>query len=300
MGKLKDGVNSINLLLNSRQAVYFLKLRIFLVFFMPLLFYSCEDTNLLVLTEAGLDAVTAVTLSDKDVQNIAVQAAQQSDSSNRIAPPGATYAKRLDRLIAQHQIHEGITFNFKVYLTKEVNAFAMADGSIRIYSGLMDIMNDEELLFIIGHEIGHVIKKHSRKKVVLAYASSAIRKGLASQENEIGQIARSTIGALTEKLANAQFSQHEERQADDYGANFLLKLGYTKEPAISALEKLDRLAKQHTFLSSHPDPASRSKRLSKRDNFTDKGEDESLLAAIWNFLKRLVVGLITLISSWFN
>ena len=275
-----------------------LSFRLFLVVFIPMMFLSCEDTNLLILTEAGMDAVTAVTLSDEDVQNLAMQAAQEADRKNRVAPLDSAYTKRLMRLVANHQVHEGITFNFKVYLTSDINAFAMADGTIRVYSGLMDIMNDEELLFIVGHEIGHVAKKHSRKKVVLAYASSAIRKGLASQENEIGQIARSTIGAFAQKLANAQFSQHEEREADDYGAAFLLDLGFTKKPAITALQKLDRLAQQHTFLSSHPDPASRARRLIEGDSFEE--ESESIFTTLWNVLMSLLKWLIAVIQSLFN
>ncbi len=278
--------------------MHFLSFRLFLVVIMPLLFVSCEDTNLLILTEAGIDAVTAVTLSDEDVQNLAMQAAEEADRKNRVAPPESAYTKRLSRLVANHQVHQGTTFNFNVYLTSDINAFAMADGTIRVYSGLMDIMNDEELLFIIGHEIGHVIKKHSRKKVVLAYASSAIRKGLASQENEIGQIARSTIGAFTQQLANAQFSQHEEREADEYGAAFLLDLGLTKKPAITALQKLDTLAQQHTILSSHPDPANRARRLIEGDSFEE--ESESIFTTFWNVLMSLLKWLIAVIQSLFN
>ena len=278
--------------------MHFLSFRLFLVVIMPLLFVSCEDTNLLVLTEAGMDAVTAVTLSDEDVQNLSMQAAQEADRKNRVAPSESAYTKRLSRLVANHQVHQETTFNFKVYLTSDINAFAMADGTIRVYSGLMDIMNDEELLFIIGHEIGHVIKKHSRKKVVLAYASSAIRKGLASQENEIGQIARSTIGAFTQQLANAQFSQHEEREADEYGAAFLLDLGLTKKPAITALQKLDTLAQQHTILSSHPDPANRARRLIEGDSFEE--ESESIFTTFWNVLMSLLKWLIAVIQSLFN
>ena len=55
----------------------------------------------------------------------------------------------------------------------------MANGTIRVFTGLMDLMNDEELLFVIGHEMGHVVRNHSRKKVALAYSTSALRKGLA-------------------------------------------------------------------------------------------------------------------------
>lgn len=125
---------------------------------------ACEDTNMLMMTSAATDAVKAVTLSEKEVQTLARRASTTVDNQNTIAPPSSTYAKRLERVVADHIIRDGHSFNLKVYLTKTVNAFAMADGTIRVNSGLMDIMNDGELLFVIGHEMGHVVERHSRKK----------------------------------------------------------------------------------------------------------------------------------------
>lgn len=49
-----------------------------------------------------------------------------------------------------------------------------------IYSGLMDMMGDAELIFVIGHEMGYVIKKNVKKKIIIAYAGRAVRKVIAS------------------------------------------------------------------------------------------------------------------------
>ena len=137
----------------------------------------------------------------------------------------------------------------------------MADGTIRIYSGLMEMLNDGELRFVIGHEMGHVMKKHIRKKIQLAYAASAVRKGIASQDSTAGEVARSVLGGLAETLMNAQFSQLEEKEADDYGLLFLKKKDFEPKDAVSALKKLATLGKEHSFLSSHPDPDKRAERL---------------------------------------
>lgn len=259
---------------------------------------SCEDTNLFILTDAGIDAVNAVTLSDEDVRSIASQASVAVDLKHRLADESSPYERRLRKLLAGFEERDGFNFDVKVYLTPEVNAFAMADGTIRVYSGLMDLMNDQELLFVVGHEMGHVVKKHSRKKVVIAYASSAIRKSIASQQNEIGQIARSVIGAFTEQLANAQFSQHEERQADNYGARFLEEEGYSVDAAVSALMKLDTLAQQHTFLSSHPDPAARARRLSSGAYLEDEdqGDSDSILASLVGYVKKFLLFILRIIQ----
>ena len=47
--------------------------------------------------------------------------------------------------------------NYKVYEVVDINAFACGDGSIRVFSALMDLMDDDELMAVIGHEIGHVV-----------------------------------------------------------------------------------------------------------------------------------------------
>jgi len=79
----------------------------------------------------------------------------------------------------------GQPLNFKVYQSKEVNAFAMPDGSIRIYSGLMDKMNDNELAFVIGHEIGHVAEGHSKKRFQTALLVGAGRDALGNWGGKI-------------------------------------------------------------------------------------------------------------------
>lgn len=235
------------------------------VLLLSLALSACDDTDIGMATRAGLEAVKAVTLDDADVMRLARQTAQQADRQHVVAPSGDPYARRLQRLLADHSpALADRDYNFKVYHSPQINAFAMADGSIRIYSGLMDFLNDDELLFVIGHEVGHVVKDHIKEKIRLAYAGSALRKAIASQENEAGAIARSALGALAENLANAQFSQHEEREADDFGLEFLRSRKRDPLAAVSALHKLATLGGDHGFLSSHPAPKARAKRLQQQ------------------------------------
>ena len=192
---------------------------------------------------------------------ISSKSADLLDRKNSLAAPDNEYSIRLNRIINQKFQDGDIAFNYGVYISPEVNAFAMADGSIRIYGGLMDMLTDGELRFVIGHEMGHVMKRHIREKIRLAYAASAVRKGVASQNNAAGEIARSVFGGFAESLMNAQFSQLEEKEADDYGLLFLKKKDFEPRDAVSALKKLAGLGKGHSFLSSHPDPDKRAERL---------------------------------------
>jgi metalloprotease len=236
-------------------------LRLLVILFCFVFTSGCDNTDVLTAIDGGKDAVKAITLSDKDVLAISSKSADLLDMNNRLAPPDNKYSIRLNRIINQKFQDGEVAFNYGVYMSPEVNAFAMADGSIRIYGGIMDMLSDGELRFVIGHEMGHVMKRHIQEKIRLAYAASAVRKGVASQNNAAGEIARSVFGGFAESLMNAQFSQLEEKEADDYGLLFLKKKDFEPRDAISALKKLAGLGKGHSFLSSHPDPDKRAERL---------------------------------------
>ncbi|MEN8136412.1 MAG: M48 family metallopeptidase [Thermodesulfobacteriota bacterium] len=222
---------------------------------------GCENTDIQLATGAGIDAIKAITLTDEAVAELSRKSSEYLDSQHTVAPETNKFAQRLSTLTGDLYGEDDFTFKYKVYLDNQVNAFAMADGTIRVYSGLMDMLDNGELHFVIGHEMGHVVRQHTRKRLRLAYGAKAVRKGIASQNSAAGNIAGSQIGGVVEMLIGAQFSQLEEKVADDYGLTFLKKKGYPPEKAVSALKKLATLGGNHSFLSSHPDPEARAKRI---------------------------------------
>ena len=125
-------------------------------------------------------AAKAVTLTDADVVNYVKEYIDWMDKHNQVCPDDNPYAIRLKKLTAGLTQVEGIPLNFKVYYVVDVNAFACADGSVRVFSSLMDIMTDEELLGVIGHEIGHVAHKDSKNAFRTALLTSALKDGVSS------------------------------------------------------------------------------------------------------------------------
>lgn len=217
---------------------------------------------------AAMDVGKAVTVSDAELKSATLQMRAQEDRQNRVAAGKNKYAQRLARLTRKHQNEDGLTLNYKVYLSPTVNANASPDGSIRVYSGLMDRLTDHELLAVIGHEIGHVKLGHSLAAMRTAYMASAGRKAAASTSGVGGALAASELGALSEKFVNSQFSQSQETASDDYGVAFLKRHGYPPQAMASALRKLAALSggKQsgtvEQMFSSHPEPNKRAERLS--------------------------------------
>ena len=76
-------------------------------------------------------------------------------------------------------------------------------------------------------------------------------------------------------LTGAQFSQLEEKVADDYGLSYLKKEGFEPEKAVSALKKLATLGSNHSFLSSHPEPEVRAERLSLQIQGKERSIEET-------------------------
>ena len=277
---------------------------LFLLCFLILTTVGCDDdTDMQLVTEAGIDALHAVTLSEEAVQQMAIKSSTYVDSKKRVAPATSKYARRLKRLVGDHYQEGNLTFNYKVYLVDKINAFAMADGTIRVYSGLMDMFTDDELRFVIGHEMGHVTLKHIHKKLRMAYATSAVRKAVAATKSKVGEIAGSKWGGFVEKLLGAQFSQLEEKEADDYSLAFMKKNGYTPQAAVSALKKLATLSNDHSFLSSHPAPGKRAERLQAQlDGKSVSVEEQkkglwAKVVGIVVFVVNLVVGLLRWVAG---
>lgn len=218
------------------------------------------------LPQAILEAIGSVTLSDAQVVEASKQAVQQMDTQNQVAGPNDPYTTRLNKIVARHQTISGIPVNYKVYLTKDVNAFATADGSVRVFKGLMDIMTDQEVLAVMGHEMGHVVNKDSRDGMKAALRRSAVRDGLASRSGAVGQVARSQFGAAADYLLGAKFSRQQETEADDFSYQFLKKYGYNVLSLATSFEKLAKLGGGGgpEFVSDHPDSAKRAKRVRDR------------------------------------
>ncbi len=233
-----------------------------------LLLSGCQtgpmNANLL---NTGLEMFNAATMTDEQMAQTSLAGIRSMDASNRIAPAQSKYGRRLAKLTKAYDSVNGRPLNFKVYISQDINAFAVPDGSIRIMSALMDHMSDDELLFVIGHEIGHVYHGHARKRFQTAYAMSGLVK-VASSAGGLN-VNASQAGALVSEVVKAQFSQENEREADDYGYDVAVRAGASKTAPAAALRKLAALSQSHSnviaqMLATHPDPASRAARMDER------------------------------------
>ncbi len=135
---------------------------------------GCQNMDSSRLLSSGAEAFQAYSLSDAQVKKLSDQACQEMDSKATIAPANSEYARRLTTISrALGDNINGQPVNYKVYMAKDVNAFAMANGCIRVYSGLMDMMTDNEVEAVLGHEMGHVALGHVKKGMQVALGTNA-------------------------------------------------------------------------------------------------------------------------------
>jgi metalloprotease len=235
---------------------------------------SLTKTNAQILSDKTMGAlgkgVSGFTFSDADAAALAKQSIAELDANNPVADPKNGYSIRLDRLFGKHTTSEGVTLNYKVYLVKDINAFACADGSVRVFAGLMDIMDDNQLLAVIGHEIGHVVNHDTRDAIKAAYKKEALLDAASSQSGKVETLTKSQLGQLGSAMIDSKHSRKQESEADNFSYDFMKRNGYDVNAVESAFRILQNLSEgaeasfMTKMMSSHPDSGKRADVAKKR------------------------------------
>lgn len=224
------------------------------------------------LVNAGSDAAKAITLSDEDIASMSREYMQWMDAHNPVAPDSSELGRRIARLTGSLKGIDGLSLNIKVYEVVDVNAFACGDGSIRVCAGLMEVMTDDEVLAVIGHEIGHVKHADTKHAMKNAYLRSAAKNAVGAADGAVQKLTDSQLGALAEAFAGAQFSQKQENAADDHAFEFCLANGVDPYAMSKALGKLVEMSKAggekasriKQMFSTHPDSEKRAARMKEK------------------------------------
>jgi predicted Zn-dependent protease len=147
------------------------------------------------------------------------------------------------------------TFSFEVVKGTEPNAFALLVGFILVSRSLLELCdwNQDEIAFILGHEMGHVIRGHAMDRII---ANSAIAVG--ARATPIRGLLASWLGKVGVELLESAYSQDLELEADALGARLVAVAGYDPHAPTQLLSRLSELsqpAKQSSlgnYFSSHP------------------------------------------------
>lgn len=149
-----------------------------------------------------------------------------------------------------------------------INAFALPGGQIFITRALFDKLQTEgELAGVLGHEIGHVVARHSAEHIAKAQLTEGLTGAavLATYDPDNPASANSAqVAALIGQLINLKFGRDDELESDFLGVCFINDSGYNPEELISVMQILAESSQGNAppeFFSTHPNPESRIQRI---------------------------------------
>jgi predicted Zn-dependent protease len=193
------------------------------------------------------------------------QVAAQADAQLPELPADSEisrYVSNLGQKLARQLPPNPYQFNFKVVNEKDINAFALPGGPVRVNLGtIQSADNEAQLAGVMAHEIAHVYMRHSTRNASKeALASIPLQIAGAALGNGIGgQLARMGIqfGAGSVFL---KYSRDAESEADRVGAKIMYEAGYDPRAMAQFFEKLEGETGKGgpQFLSDHPNPGNRA------------------------------------------
>jgi predicted Zn-dependent protease len=233
---------------------------------------GCETVDTTKAGAVGVDRQQRMMLSSQEVNAEAAKAyaqmmadAQKKSMLDKDPAQVARVKAIINRLIPQTAAFRDDApkwaWEAHVLTTDEVNAWCMPGGKIAVYTGLINKLQatDDELAAVIGHEIGHALREHTREQM----SQQAITQtgiGLAGALLGIGDLGQSLAGAVANVTLQLPKSRGMEKEADDIGVELAARAGYNPQAAISLWQKMEKVAggnEPPKFLSTHPPSADR-------------------------------------------
>lgn len=163
-------------------------------------------------------------------------------------------AQRIGARLSAVTDRKDLDYKFYVLTDKELNSVSLPGGFIYVNRGLMDALNDDELAFVLGHELGHEAARHIVKKLQANMAYQLLIDIAFARTTNTQALSQSVN--MVYNLVELGYSREDEYEADRLGAKYAFKGGFNPNASLSALEKLKRYEtaepKVFVYLRTHP------------------------------------------------
>ena len=232
---------------------------------------GCETVQTTQSGAVGINRKQRMLVSEEQVEQGAVEAYNQekskAQSEGKLNADSALTSRVRNvsqRLIPGTAVFRPDAVNWKweinTLTTKELNAYCMPGGKIMVYSGLVEQLKltDAEMAAVIGHEMAHALREHSRERISRMTAQQLIIGGVAAAAG-VGD----AVSGLANQVASVTFqlphSRDQESEADIIGLELMARAGYDPNAAVNVWNKMmaAEQGSQPEFLSTHPSPKTR-------------------------------------------
>jgi beta-barrel assembly-enhancing protease len=173
--------------------------------------------------------------------------------------------QRVGDLLVKQSVAAKSPYKFSFHVLadpKTVNAFALPGGPIFITEGLLRLLKSEaELAGVLGHEIGHVIARHSSERLAKQQLTQGLLGALVVGS---GDYTTAQIGQMVGSMINMRYGREDEIESDGLGIRIMAEAGYDPRGMIRVMEVLAKASggsRQPEFMSTHPAPENRSERI---------------------------------------
>jgi predicted Zn-dependent protease len=236
---------------------------------------SCQTVKTTQAGVVGIDRQQRMAVSAQSMDQSAnkkyAQVLAEAAKKGKLNPDPAQYARVktiADRLIRHSSAFRPDAPSWKwevnVLQSPEVNAWCMPGGKIAVYSGLIDKLkvSDDELAAVMGHEIAHALREHSRERAS-EQAVAGIGITILATVAGVGQLGQQGMEYAYQGLLGLPNSRAHETEADRMGVELAARAGYDPRAAISLWKKMGEVggSEQPKFMSTHPPRTERMRDL---------------------------------------
>jgi predicted Zn-dependent protease len=198
-----------------------------------------------------------------------------STSSNKDAEMVKRAGTRISRAITDYYTQKGLgpelngyKWEFNLIDSKEVNAWCMPGGKVVVYTGLLNVtQNEAALAVVMGHEITHAVAHHGNERMsqgALAQGLEIVGNIATANNPKYNELFNSIYAPTAQIAVLLPNSRNQEYEADRFGLNFAAMAGYNPNEAIPFWQRMSAAAngqKPPEFLSTHPADENRITRL---------------------------------------
>lgn len=194
-------------------------------------------------------------------------------SSNRQA---AAIVKQVGQKVVQNSTARQTPYQYDFHLLADprtINAFALPGGQIFITEGLLSrlstdgqTLNEDMLAGVLGHEVGHVVARHSAEKMAQMELAQGITGAVTMATYDPSNPNTAYIAQSVANMIQLKYGREQELQSDNLGVRFMLEAGYNPEYLIQVMEVLKQAAgpdRAPEFQSTHPDPENRQAQIQR-------------------------------------